>query len=221
MTGNVAAKVYRCTDASGNVSYSENTCKQANKSSQVKIGDAAESGENNSTAICEQVAKIAKRYYPKMRGKKEITHVYNELGGRDSLSNGAVRVIKYIASFRYNDSISTSRVVELTQKNCQRGGFGKLEDSDMPKWYKINRHYPAATGENLEIMEERVRQQQIRDRAIHDNQQNLIKICQKYNNMLEIYDTRLAKPMDEGARVKLQAEREMTQSIRDENCHND
>jgi len=214
------AKIYRCTDASGNVSYSESACKQADRSNNSRVGSAADQGAKNDTVICKQVAKMAKSLYPSIRGQRDITHVYNKLGGRDSLSSATTQIVNYMTSFRYNHSVSTSRVVELTKKRCLRGSFGKIESNDLPERY---RPYSKSSGSGISqdmISNHRDKQERLREKAKQSHLRQVEMICQKYNKMLDIYDARLEKPMDEIDRVKLEAEREMTQSVHDENCTN-
>lgn len=202
------AKVYRCTDSSGNVSYSQQPCSGAAKSREMDIGGSASLGEASSTDVCREVALMAQGLYPSVRDRKDVSHVFDDLGGLGSLSSATVNIVNYTASFRFNKTVSASKVGSLSYKRCKRNGFGRITERDLPDWNRVGGH----------SLDPEIRQQIMRNRHHTSNRNQLSQICNKYDKMLEIIDKRMAAPMDELEKTKLAAEREMIFATRAENC---
>ncbi len=211
----VVAGVYRCTDNTGNVSYSQLPCQGTTTSQELNVGRKSSPDELGTVNIenkevCREVSLMAKGIYPAMKKKKDISHVFKDFGGLNSLTPATINIINYVASFRYNNSMKISRIGNLSYTRCVRNGFGKITAEDFPDWQRSG----------WQTMDPEIRQQLIQNRYQVQNNNQLKEVCKKYNNMIEIYNKRLSAPMNEHEKVSLESTRDMMVSTRDENCKN-
>ncbi len=203
----VCAQIYRCTDAAGNVSYSEAPCATQQKAKELNL----EQEGQTEPEVCNELSFVANKIYPMIRGRKDMDKVFESLERKSPLTKPMRRVVNYLASYRFIKSLYKNRVMMMTKDRCLRGGFGVITLQDLPEEY-------TRSGSGRDFNEVIKRQQEQRQQAKQRQLQQVKQICEKYKNILKIYDKRLSVPMDEIERAKLQAERDMTQSIKDENC---
>lgn len=201
----IQANIYRCTDTEGNVSYSEKPCAKQQQTKELKRRHF----ELLKPKVCSELTLVVKKMYPKIRGRKNMDKVYERLERKISLSKPMHKVVNYLASYRFNKSLSNRRIMTMTKDRCLRGGFGDITEQDFP---------PSSSGFDGMIEKMTKRQQEQRMQAEQQHRKNIKQVCGKYTSMLKIYDKRLSGPMDEIERAKLQADRDMMLSIKNENC---
>jgi len=202
----IQANIYRCTDTEGNVSYSEKPCAKQQQTKELKRRHF----ELLKPEVCNELTFVVKKMFPKIRGRKNMDKVYERLERKSSLSKPMRKVVNYLASYRFNKSLSNRRIMTMTKDRCLRGGFGAITEQDFP--------LPPSPG-FAEMMEKMTKgQQEQRMQAEQQHRKNIKQVCGKYTSMLKIYDKRLSGPMDEIERAKLQADRDMMLSIKNENC---
>ena len=126
-TGNVHADIYKCTDADGNVMYSQTPCKKQPSENIDSTGP--KSVEVMDCSFAGRFAIVTARY---MRAGSRSDEVFNRYGGLDSLSKAAIGVINYVYSFRTNANISEERIAALAQAKCRARSFGDVSCEALP-----------------------------------------------------------------------------------------
>jgi hypothetical protein len=127
-TGNAQADIYKCTDADGNVMYSQTPCKK--QSSEKTNSTGPKSAEVVDCSFAGRFAIVTARY---MRAGSRSDEVFNRYGGLDSLSKASIGVINYVYSFRTNADISEERIAGLAQARCRARSFGDVSCEALPR----------------------------------------------------------------------------------------
>lgn len=132
------AAIYRCTDNTGHVTFTQHRCAPGQQSEIMNLGQNESAAEKKPrAAVCRQVERLAEVMFPHISQKNSVLDVYSDLGGREYLSAGITAVVNYVYSFRYNPRAVKSNVVTLTRDKCLDGGFGNITEKDLPDWNKV------------------------------------------------------------------------------------
>lgn len=129
MSTAVDARVYRCTDAAGKISYSQVPCPADTKSDTMRLGNK----ERQDKDLCKLARDLAITSYEDMRTGSDPGAVMDEYGGVDYITPATLAVINFAAGFRYNDDLSSQRVGAMAFARCREGGFGQLSEGDLPE----------------------------------------------------------------------------------------
>lgn len=124
------ARVYRCTDAAGQVSYSQTPCKASQQSAQMR---GLEEGSKQDRDLCRTARDLGMLAFEDMSKGIEPDAVMDQYGGVNYISHAALGVINFVASLRYNQNLTAQRVGSLTFARCREGGFGTLSEGDFPE----------------------------------------------------------------------------------------
>ncbi len=123
------ARVYRCTDASGNVSYSQTPCPADQTGAKVR-------GVNTAAATnpeaCTHVRNFAAETFRKLKNGREPGMLIDEYGGPGYISPVTLNVINFVSGFRFNTDISSLKIGAMTYNKCTNRGFGKIQTSELP-----------------------------------------------------------------------------------------
>ena len=122
------ARVYKCKDAEGNISYSQTGC--PSDQSQKKMKTPGASGVD--AEICGFVASAASDLIGQLRRGKTADEVIARHGGPNGINPRYLSVLNYVNGFRLNEDISPTRVGQLAAAKCRGGGFGRISLNDLP-----------------------------------------------------------------------------------------
>lgn len=122
------ARVYKCKDAQGNVSYSQTGCPsdQAQKKMHVPGGSGADA------ETCGFVGRAARDLMRRLRGGKASDEIIASHGGPNGINPRYLSVLTYVNGFRHHEDISLTRVGQLASAKCRGGGFGRITLNDLP-----------------------------------------------------------------------------------------
>ena len=140
----VHARVFRCTDADGKVSYSQIPCPAAQQADEMHGMDA---GKQQDRELCSDARDLATQAFGDMGRGVEPGEVIDQYGGIDYINAATLAVINFAASLRYNSSITPQRAGSLTFSRCLSGGFGELHSGDLPAF---DAGVPVQPGANAE-----------------------------------------------------------------------
>lgn len=122
------ARVYKCEDASGAMTYSQTPC--ITGSSQKTLVSPAKSG--TSADVCIQVGTVAQGLYSEMKRGKDASALIEKHGSVSGINPRLLNIINYVSGFRYNTTVSGKRVGQLANTKCKNGGFGNVSMDDLP-----------------------------------------------------------------------------------------
>lgn len=123
-----SARVYKCKDAEGNITYSQTTCAASSEQKQLSRSSGTK-GVDAST--CRMVGKAAREVFSDIKGGKDTQAVFNSYGGLSGINPQMLNLINYVGSFRAHDNISGERVSQLSVSKCRGGGFGPITVDDL------------------------------------------------------------------------------------------
>ena len=129
VTASAEARVYRCTDADGKISYSQVPCPAEAKSDTMRLGNK----ERQDRDLCKLARDLAVSAYEDIRAGSEPGAVMDDYGGVDYITPATLSVINFAAGFRYNDDLNAQRVGAMAFARCREGGFGQLSPGDLPE----------------------------------------------------------------------------------------
>lgn len=128
--GIAEARVYRCSDAGGQITYSQSPCPADQQSDQVRGVSAAPRQDKE---LCALARDLAATVFADMSQGTDPASVLDQYGGVNYINAPTLGVINFAASLRYNEDLTPQRVGSLTFSRCREGGFGKLNAGDLPK----------------------------------------------------------------------------------------
>lgn len=122
------AKSYKCRDAAGNTSYSQNPC--ASGSSQKTLtGPASDSTDAD---VCVYLGGVAETLHQQMKHGADAGTLIDRHGTLATINPRMLNIINYVGGFRFNKDVTSQRVGQLALLKCQNGGFGAVSMTDMP-----------------------------------------------------------------------------------------
>jgi hypothetical protein len=135
-----AAAVYKCSDAEGNVSFSQAPCAVHETATEI---DVQTGGAKVDARACELAGMFARDVATRMRGGSDYSGEMDRYGGAFGAKPALAGVVNYVYSFRANE-VPASRVAALTRTKCETGGFGPVAFEDLPAseyyYYDERRH---------------------------------------------------------------------------------
>ncbi len=123
------ARVYRCTDANGNVSYSQAPCPADQTGAKVRGVNSARATDPEA---CTHVRNFATETFRKLKNGKEPGMLIDEYGGPGYISPVTLNVINFVSGFRFNTDISSLKVGAMTYNKCSNRGFGTIQTTELP-----------------------------------------------------------------------------------------
>ncbi|TCK18615.1 uncharacterized protein DUF4124 [Thiogranum longum] len=125
----VAARVYRCADASGSVSYSQTPCTAAQTGAQMRGVGARKTTDREA---CAQVRNFASKSFGAIKQGAEPSRLIDKYGGPGYINPLTLNVINFVSGFRHSQDIASMKVSALAFNKCVNGGFGKLSITGLP-----------------------------------------------------------------------------------------
>lgn len=133
MSTTATARVYKCKDADGNITYSQTTCVASSEQKQLTSSRTASSanGKAVGAATCNMVGEAAREVFSDVKAGKDAQAIIDSYGGLNGINPRMLNLVNYVGSFRAHDSISGSRVSQLSVNKCHSGGFGPITVNDL------------------------------------------------------------------------------------------
>jgi hypothetical protein len=124
-----SARAYRCTDANGNISYSQTPCSAGQTGARMHgVGTS----KITDREACSLVRGFAAESFAKLRQGTEPSLLIDKYGGPGYINPLTLNVINFVSGFRLSEDIPVMKVSGLAYNKCINGGFGKLERSSLP-----------------------------------------------------------------------------------------
>ncbi len=124
------ARVYRCTDADGKVSYSQLPCPVDQQAAEMRgVGGFKE----HNRELCGEARDFSAQVFGEMNGGIEPGAVIDRHGGINNINAATLSVINFTASLRFNKDITPQQAGALSFSRCLGGGFGELRAGDLPR----------------------------------------------------------------------------------------
>jgi hypothetical protein len=130
-SGGADADVHRCSDADGNIMYSQTPCDAQGSANVNMAGFSSQSTELD----CSYANRFALSTARRMRVGTGSTELLNLYGGLDELSKGALGVIDYVYSFLTSSDVSVEQIATLTEAKCQAQSLGIVNCTALPSTY--------------------------------------------------------------------------------------
>ncbi len=123
-----AAAIYKCTDGSGGITYSQVPCQAQDTSSTIM-----KSGANRSAiADCRIANNFAMRVASQMRRGQTADGAFTEYGGIDAIPKTAIGIINYVHTHKHNEKTSPARITALSSARCKSNSYGPVQCDDFP-----------------------------------------------------------------------------------------
>ena len=122
------ARVYKCKDAEGNITYSQTPC--AASSEQKQLSHSSNS-KGVDAATCRMVGQAAHEVFSDVKAGKDAQVIINSYGGLNGINPRMLNLVNYVGSFRAHGNISRERVAQLSVTKCRSGGFGSITVDDL------------------------------------------------------------------------------------------
>ena len=199
------AAIYRCTNESGEVIFTQKPCGPDQQGNEVKL-DLKKENKEISPEVCKDVRYLAELMFPHIAAEESILKVYDDLGGRGNLSAGITSVVNYVYNFRYNPKAKQAEVLRLTHEKCLEKGFGVLSKKDMPNWEKIKY--------SIEKQEDKI----LSDDSQAEPERKGPETCESYDLKIKHLQERLAQPLNKSDMLRLQADKEYLEHLKQDQC---
>jgi len=128
LSSHVMARVYKCQDASGNITYSQTTCVASSDQKQLSSSRKSISVD---VTTCKMVGQAAHEIFSEVASGKDAQAIFQSYGGLSGMNPRMLNLINYVAGFRLNEGIRAERVVQLSISKCRNGGFGVISVNDL------------------------------------------------------------------------------------------
>ena len=125
----VYARAYRCTDASGNITYSQSPCAADQTGTRMR---GMNTGKISDPGACMHVRRFATESFERLQGGTEPSLLINQYGGPGYINSITLNTINFVSGFRFNKDVSALKVGALAYNKCANRGFGKIQTSDLP-----------------------------------------------------------------------------------------
>ena len=122
------ARVYKCKDAEGNITYSQTTCVASSEQKQLSSSRKAKTVDG---ATCSMVGQAAREVFADVKSGKDADAIFQVYGGLNGINPRMLNIINYVGSFRLHDNIRSERVAQLSTGKCRSGGFGAITVDDI------------------------------------------------------------------------------------------
>jgi len=127
----LAADIYKCVDQDGNPSYSQTPCPK-----QASVGVDPQSSSVSVDAIdCEHANRFAFSAARLKQAGTRSDELFDRYGGRDSLSQGSINIIKHVYGYRSSDGTSAETIAAQAEKKCKSSLLGDVSCERLPRSY--------------------------------------------------------------------------------------
>ncbi len=219
--GDADADVHKCSDADGNIMYSQTPCDAQSSANANMAGFSSQSTEMD----CSYANRFALSTARRMRVGTGPTELFNLYGGYDELSKGALGVINYVYSFLTSSDVSVEQIATLTEARCQGQSLGIVNCKALPSTYTDTIGGCAVAVEQRTVAAEQERpavktaptSNVVRTQTKPTQTNEFTEQCQKwYRDSIEQIDSQMQRDVspEEGEFYRKEL-RELTQRLRE------
>jgi hypothetical protein len=219
--GDANADVHKCSDADGNIMYSQTPCDAQSSANVNMAGFSSQSTEMD----CSYANRFALSTARRMRVGTGPTELFNLYGGHDELSKGALGVINYVYSFLTSSDVSVEQIATLTEAKCQAQSLGIVNCKTLPSTYTDTIGGCAVADERRTVRAERERpvvqtsptNDVVRKQTRPTQTDEFTEKCQKwYRDSIDQIDAQMQRDVspEEGEFYRKEL-RELTQRLRE------
>lgn len=122
------ARVYKCKDVDGNITYSQTTCVASSEQKQMS---SSRHSQQVDVETCRMLGKAAREVFSEIKRGKDSQAILNSYGGLGGITPHMLNLVNYVGSFRAHENISGQRVAQLSMSKCRSGGFGAISIDDI------------------------------------------------------------------------------------------
>jgi len=122
------ARVYKCKDVDGNITYSQTTCVASSEQKQLSSNRKTKSVD---ATTCNMVGQAAREVFADVKSGKDADTIFQIYGGLNGVNPRMLNIINYVGSFRSHENIRSERVAQLSEGKCRSGGFGPIKVEDI------------------------------------------------------------------------------------------
>jgi len=208
------ARAYRCTDANGNISYSQSSC-MAGKTGERVHGIST--GTTTDREVCGYVRRFASESFDKLKKGMEPSVLIDQYGGPGYISNVTLNVINFVSGFRYNKNVSAQKVGAIAYSKCSNRGFGNLQVSELPPEIRPTEDPVPETSDGTSSPSRFAPGPvtQTQQAAREDNRQ---RQCLNYEQQLENLNRSMRQGYGAGAGQKMRQQRQQYEALLRKNC---
>ncbi|MCK4743014.1 MAG: DUF4124 domain-containing protein [Sulfuriflexus sp.] len=145
------ARVYKCKDTDGNISYSQSPCVASSEQTQLSHSVKTSSVD---AVTCSMVAKAAREVFSSVKRGKDAQAVFQVYGGLNGINPRMLNLINYVGSFRLHDKISGERVAQLSGGKCRSGGFGPITVEDLQFQDPMLAHQASIASQRQQVVKQ-------------------------------------------------------------------
>ena len=131
---NSVAKMYKCIDEEGAVTYSQTACENDQTTDKVMGGNKQKKQQED----CKYAGQFANTIAGSMRSGADAEQTFNRYGGINAISKSSLAIINYVYTFKETPDVSASRISSLTLARCNANAFGKVRCEDFPAEFQAS-----------------------------------------------------------------------------------
>jgi len=128
----VEAAVYKCIDASGNVSYNQVPCTEESDETVLTETVLSSTSTKKSEFDCRIANNFARQITDRMRSGQSSGEIFDSYGGIDAIPRTSVGIISYVYSHKDNIGTVSQRITALSATRCSAGSYGPVNCDDFP-----------------------------------------------------------------------------------------
>jgi len=216
-TSPCTARAYRCTDAGGNVSYSQSPCAASQTGARVYgVGTTTVRDRE----ACTLVRSFATESFGKLQRGTEPSTLISKYGGPGYIDPITLNVINFVSGFRFSTEVPASKVGGLAYNKCKSGGFGKIQTSDLPVEIlphvdEVDEATESPTPMQFPSQSAPAAERYSRNKADDNSRQQL---CQDYDQRLDELNRAMRRGYDAGNGQRIRKERQQYETLLRKNC---
>jgi len=209
------ARAYRCTDAGGNVSYSQSPCASSQTGARIHGIGTTTVGDHEA---CTLIRSFATESFGGLQRGTEPSMLVDKYGGPGYIDPITLNVINFVSGFRFSKEVPASKVGGMAYNKCKSGGFGKIQTSDLPVEIlpSVNEATESPIPMQLPSQSAPVAENNTRNKAEDNSRQQL---CQDYDRRLDELNRAMRRGYDAENGQRMRKERQQYEVLLRKNCH--
>lgn len=124
----VYAKLYKCVDKSGNVTYSQIPCEENQKTETIRMPTQV----RDNVPVCTKARRFSELLAEEMRSGVVFQEHVNRYGGLDGANKSIVSMINDIHRYKVNENMNASAIAALIANKCANNAYNGLTVDDIP-----------------------------------------------------------------------------------------
>lgn len=216
-TSPCTARAYRCTDAGGNVSYSQSPCAASQTGARMHgVGTTTVRDRE----ACTLVRSFATESFGRLQHGTEPSTLISRYGGPGYIDPVTLNVINFVSGFRFSTEVPASKVGGLAYNKCKSGGFGKIQTGNLPVEIlqpvgEVDKAAESPAPMQFPSQPAPTAERYSRNKADDNSRQQL---CQDYDRHLDELNRAMRRGYDAGNGQRIRKERQQYEALLRKNC---